>query len=74
MIIAGIAAMARALDTAVIAEGIETEAELKTLRAAGISLLGYFFAKPEIETLPAIPMLLADGAGIKSEPQLQQGR
>lgn len=37
VIIAGIAATARALDIAVIAEGVETEGELQTLRAAGIS-------------------------------------
>ena len=72
MIIAGIAATARALDIAVIAEGVETEGELQTLRAAGISLFqGYLFAKPEIERLPAVPMLLTDGVDRGNEPQRQ---
>ncbi|MGI8725449.1 MAG: EAL domain-containing protein [Methyloceanibacter sp.] len=72
VIIAGLAAMARALDIAVIAEGVGTEGELQTLRAAGISLFqGYLFAKPEIERLPAVPMLLTDGVDRGNEPQRQ---
>jgi EAL domain-containing protein (putative c-di-GMP-specific phosphodiesterase class I) len=50
--------MARALDVEVLGEGIESEQELTVLRAAGISLFqGYYFAKPELMALPAVPML-----------------
>lgn len=56
-IVAGILVMARALNIAIIAEGIETEAELATLRDAGITLFqGYLFAKPGIENLPAVSL------------------
>jgi EAL domain-containing protein (putative c-di-GMP-specific phosphodiesterase class I) len=56
-IIAGILVMARALDITIIAEGIETEAELATLRDAGIDLFqGFFFAKPALEDLPAVSL------------------
>jgi EAL domain-containing protein (putative c-di-GMP-specific phosphodiesterase class I) len=55
VIVAGILSITRALDIQVIAEGIETEAELMTLRGAGISLFqGYYFAKPQIEGLPQV--------------------
>jgi EAL domain-containing protein (putative c-di-GMP-specific phosphodiesterase class I) len=54
-IVAGVVGIARALDIAVIAEGIETEDEALTLRAAGINLFqGYLFAKPAIEHLPEV--------------------
>ncbi|MFC4174581.1 EAL domain-containing protein [Microvirga sp. GCM10011540] len=54
-IVAGIMLMARTLDIAIIAEGIETPAELRALRDAGIRLFqGYLFAKPVIEQLPAV--------------------
>lgn len=53
-IVAAVVAMARALGVAVIAEGIETEAELTTLRATGIDLFqGFLFAKPAVACLPA---------------------
>jgi EAL domain-containing protein (putative c-di-GMP-specific phosphodiesterase class I) len=56
-IIAGILVMARALDITIIAEGIETEAELATLRDAGINLFqGFFFAKPALEDLPTVSL------------------
>ncbi|MFL5020937.1 MAG: EAL domain-containing protein [Microvirga sp.] len=56
-IIAGILVMARALDITIIAEGIETEAELATLRDAGIDLFqGFLFAKPALEDLPAVSL------------------
>ena len=55
VIIAGLLTMARELDVAVIAEGIETEAELMALLAAGITLFqGYLFAKPAIASLPNV--------------------
>src|SRR6195952_4645791 len=54
-IVAGVIMMARQLGVAVIAEGVETEAELTALRAAGIQLFqGYLFAKPAVATLPAV--------------------
>ncbi|RDI58867.1 EAL domain-containing protein (putative c-di-GMP-specific phosphodiesterase class I) [Microvirga subterranea] len=56
-IVAGIMHMAQTLDITVIAEGIETEAELATLRGAGIRLFqGYLFALPAIEHLPAVSL------------------
>jgi EAL domain-containing protein (putative c-di-GMP-specific phosphodiesterase class I) len=54
-IISGILVMARALNITVVAEGIETEAELSTLKDAGIRLFqGFLFAKPAIERLPEV--------------------
>ena len=56
-IVAGLMQIARALDITVIAEGIETAAELAVLRAAGVSLVqGYLFAKPMIGALPPMTM------------------
>lgn len=53
-IIAGIVGICRQLDIRVLAEGVETEAELVALRAAGITLFqGYYFAKPQVETFEA---------------------
>jgi EAL domain-containing protein (putative c-di-GMP-specific phosphodiesterase class I) len=50
-IVAGIVGIARQLDIQVLAEGVETAAELETLRAAGITLFqGYYFGKPQVET------------------------
>jgi EAL domain-containing protein (putative c-di-GMP-specific phosphodiesterase class I) len=57
-IVAGVVGIARALDITVLAEGIETEAELVTLQAAGINLFqGYLFAKPALQSLPAVARL-----------------
>ena len=57
-IVGGIMAMCGELDTLVIAEGIETEAEARTLREIGVRYLqGYLFARPGFQTLP-----LGDGA------------
>ena len=54
-IVACLMTLARTLDMTVIAEGIETEAELITLRAAGIRLFqGYLFAKPALARLPDV--------------------
>ena len=45
----------KALSIEVIAEGVETLAEYRTLRALGIHYFqGYLFAKPAFEQLPAI--------------------
>ncbi len=55
VIVAALAQIARELDITVLAEGVENEAELTTLRAAGISLFqGYHFAKPGSMSLPAV--------------------
>lgn len=57
-IVAAIVLMARELGVVVLAEGVETEAELATLRAAGITLFqGYYFAKPQIEVF-AVPEVM----------------
>ena len=59
-IIAGIVGICRQLDIRVLAEGVETEAELVALRAAGITLFqGYYFAKPQVETFEADLKLVA---------------
>lgn len=71
-IIACVMAMARELGVAVIAEGIETEAELTALRAAGITLFqGYLFAKPAIASLPSVQLLTSDST-ISMEAGRQQ--
>jgi EAL domain-containing protein (putative c-di-GMP-specific phosphodiesterase class I) len=55
IIVAGIIGIARALDIAVIAEGVETASELATLRSLGATLFqGYHFAKPHLEELPQV--------------------
>lgn len=59
-IVGGIMQMARALDLTIIAEGVETRAELEALRAAGIELFqGYLFARPQVERLPAVDGIAA---------------
>jgi EAL domain-containing protein (putative c-di-GMP-specific phosphodiesterase class I) len=54
-IVAGLIGIARELGIAVIAEGIETKAELETLRTLGATLFqGYYFARPALEHLPPV--------------------
>ena len=54
-IVQGILGVCKALSIEVIAEGVETLAEYRTLRALGIHYFqGYLFAKPAFEQLPAI--------------------
>ena len=54
-IVASVTTMARDLGVTVLAEGIETEAELAALSAAGINLFqGYLFAKPALARLPDV--------------------
>jgi EAL domain-containing protein (putative c-di-GMP-specific phosphodiesterase class I) len=58
VIVAGLVAIARELSITVLAEGVENDAELSVLRAAGITLFqGYHFAKPALMALPDVPML-----------------
>lgn len=67
VIVAGIAGIARALDIAVIAEGVETEKELAVLRATGIRLFqGYLFAKPSFKALSPVPMLATSGMAMNN--------
>ena len=63
-VVAGIVIIARALNVTVLAEGVESAAELAVLRAAGIRLFqGYLFAKPAIDRLPEIAPGLLEPAG-----------
>jgi EAL domain-containing protein (putative c-di-GMP-specific phosphodiesterase class I) len=62
IIVEAVVKMCRALKVEVIAEGVETEAELEALRALGVRYIqGYYFAKPGFETLPVV--------SLKAEPQ-----
>jgi EAL domain-containing protein (putative c-di-GMP-specific phosphodiesterase class I) len=55
IIVAGILRLARELDLKVVAEGVETRAELAALAAIGIRYAqGYLFAKPALGRLPAV--------------------
>lgn len=57
-IIGAIVTMARDMGVVVLAEGVETEAELTALRQADISLFqGYYFAKPKVETFETFDRL-----------------
>ena len=63
-ITAGIIGIARALGIQVIAEGVETRAELDTLRGLGATLFqGYYFARPLLEALPSVSGLAQPEAG-----------
>ncbi|MDP3635274.1 EAL domain-containing protein [Phenylobacterium sp.] len=55
IIIDGVMKMCAALGVEVIAEGIETRAELDALREIGVRYIqGYLFAKPGFQSLPAV--------------------
>jgi EAL domain-containing protein (putative c-di-GMP-specific phosphodiesterase class I) len=55
VIVAAVIRMCAALGVKVVAEGIETRAELDTLRAMGVTLMqGYYFARPLFEALPTV--------------------
>jgi EAL domain-containing protein (putative c-di-GMP-specific phosphodiesterase class I) len=63
IIIDGVARICTALGLIVIAEGVETEEEMRALRDIGIRYLqGYFFARPAFEALPAISESSQDSA------------
>jgi EAL domain-containing protein (putative c-di-GMP-specific phosphodiesterase class I) len=58
-IIRGLVAIAADLNIVVLAEGIEDEKEMVTLRTMGIKLMqGYFFARPKLETFDGEDALL----------------
>jgi len=55
IIIEAVITMCAKLGITVIAEGVETEAELEALRALGVRYIqGYLFAKPAFERLPVL--------------------
>lgn len=52
-IVEGVVGICHRLGIQVVAEGIETVAELACLRDLGVRMMqGYLFARPEIERLP----------------------
>lgn len=54
-IVRGIIGVCQVLKIEVIAEGVETVAELQTLQGMNVHLYqGYLFARPEVEALPAV--------------------
>ena len=70
-IIACLTTMARELGIKVLAEGVESAAELTALRAAGIQLFqGYLFAKPAVASLPEVSTL-ACGTELARSPEPQ---
>ncbi|AVS85180.1 EAL domain-containing protein [Paracidovorax avenae] len=63
-IVRGVVSMGESLGIAVIAEGVETEDELRPLRAMGVHLYqGYLFARPALEALPAVQWPQGAGFG-----------
>jgi EAL domain-containing protein (putative c-di-GMP-specific phosphodiesterase class I) len=61
LIVAGVVRLADELGITVIAEGIETEAELAALRAIGVRYIqGYLLARPEFQTLPRVTFPVGD--------------
>ena len=60
-IVSGVVTTCIALGCQVLAEGVETADEYRTLRAMGIALFqGYLFAKPALEALPSVDAALWD--------------
>ncbi|MGV8833094.1 MAG: EAL domain-containing protein [Devosia sp.] len=59
-IVAGLVGIAAALNIVLLAEGVETEAEVGALKSAGIKLFqGYYFARPEVETFRTMTEIAA---------------
>ena len=72
MIVDGVMKMCTSLGVTVIAEGIETLAELEALRALGVRYIqGYYFAKPAFEALPKVEIVLS--AARKSASSARSG-
>jgi len=62
-IVRNLVSLARELNIVLLAEGIETEAELRVLRDAGIDLFqGYYFAKPRLEAFATLADLTHQAA------------
>jgi EAL domain-containing protein (putative c-di-GMP-specific phosphodiesterase class I) len=60
LIVGAVVTLATNLGMRVVAEGVETEAELKALYAVGVRYAqGYLFARPELETLPLVDHAMA---------------
>lgn len=60
VIVRGLVEIARQLGLIVLAEGVETAAELATLKTFGIDLYqGYYFARPRVEGFDTFEQLLA---------------
>jgi EAL domain-containing protein (putative c-di-GMP-specific phosphodiesterase class I) len=61
LIVASLISLGASMNMRVVAEGVETSAELETLRDCGVRFVqGYLFAKPQLEALPCVdPALLA---------------
>ena len=58
-IVAGIHHIASRIGSTLLAEGVETPAEYRTLRALGIDLFqGYLFGRPSLEQLDTVPAAL----------------
>ena len=56
-VVGGVVELCRKLSTNVVAEGIETTAELSALREIGVSLFqGYLFSRPGFEQLPQVKL------------------
>jgi EAL domain-containing protein (putative c-di-GMP-specific phosphodiesterase class I) len=54
-VVGAIATLCRELGSRVVAEGVETQAELRTVRDAGIELIqGFLFARPTREITPPL--------------------
>jgi EAL domain-containing protein (putative c-di-GMP-specific phosphodiesterase class I) len=57
VIVGGIASMCQALGIKLVAEGVETEAELRSLRDLGIRYIqGFLLARPAYEALPRVEL------------------
>lgn len=62
-VVAAVVGLCRALGLAAVAEGVETEAELRTLRILGVTLMqGFLFARPSLGAVPAVTWPLARAA------------
>ena len=60
-IVAGLVAICQGLGCRVLAEGVETREEYRTLRRLGIHLFqGYLFARPQLEALPVVEPAMWD--------------
>jgi EAL domain-containing protein (putative c-di-GMP-specific phosphodiesterase class I) len=67
MIVESVVRLCEKLEIAVIAEGIETPAELRALEAIGIRYVqGYIFAKPGFRALPPIAPVLDTGVALSA--------